>query len=240
MLTQIEDILLAAGDKDAERLTDAVMRVCGSPRDLDRAALSADLSEFFGEFGTQDVGKFNVSGALTAITEILHEHKLVLPGKLSMLIKCLMLLEGTGRLLSPTFSLAELLAPWRRKLMLRRLSPEARLKSMRRLYADWERTAEALPKFTTNMMERLEKGKFVFKLEHRHLKSAANRLVTGLFVSSLLLSSTLLMTNSVRPSLFHRLSIIGLLGYSAAMAFGLRIIWINRDGRVSDREGDWD
>jgi ubiquinone biosynthesis protein len=236
---QIEDILLAAGDQDAEELTDAVMRVCGTPRGLDRGALSADLSGFFGEYGTQDVGNFDVSGALTAVTEILHEHKLILPSKLSMLLKCLMLLEGTGRLLSPAFSLAELLAPWRKKLIYQRMSPEARFKNMRRMYLDWQRTAEALPKFTANMMDRLDKGKFVFRLEHRHLKSAANRMVVGLFVSAMLVASSILLAFGVPPTI-HRVSVIGALGYFAAGAFGLRMIWINRDNRVSEREGDWD
>jgi ubiquinone biosynthesis protein len=238
LLTQIEDILLAAGDQDAERLTEAMTRVCGAPRDLDRASLSADLSEFFGEFGTQDVGKFDVSGALMAVTEILHEHKLVLPGKLSMLLKCLMLLEGTGRLLSPTFSLAELLAPWRKKLIMRRLSPEARFKSMRRLYADWERIAEGLPKFAATMMDRLDKGEFIFRLEHKHLKSAANRLVTGLLLSTFLLCSTLFIIKGVGA--IRGYSVPGIFGYAVTVAFGLRMIWINRDRRVSKREGDWD
>jgi ubiquinone biosynthesis protein len=98
---QIEDILMAAGDRNAARLTDAVTRVCGTPVDLDRDALSSDLTEFFQEFGTASVGSFDVSGALTHVTDILHQHKLILPGKLSMLIKCLIMLEGTGRLLSP-------------------------------------------------------------------------------------------------------------------------------------------
>ena len=66
---QIEDILLAAGDRDADRLTDAVTRVCGTPRDLDRAALSSALSDLFQEYGTQAVAwrvLTSVGGALTA------------------------------------------------------------------------------------------------------------------------------------------------------------------------------
>jgi ubiquinone biosynthesis protein len=236
---QIVEILMAAADRDSQRLTDAVLRVCGTPRNLDRARLGSDLAEFFEDFGTQEVGQFNVSGALGTVTNILHEHKLVLPGNLSMLIKCLMLLEGTGRLLSPTFNLAELLEPWRQKLVHDQLSPMAHLKDMRRLYSDWERAAEELPKAISTVVERLENGTFSIQLEHQHLKGAMNRLVGGLFISALLVGSTVLMAQNVPPRLFG-LSVIGLIGYVVAVLFGFRILWINRDKLVSRHEGDWD
>jgi ubiquinone biosynthesis protein len=238
-LFQIEDILLAAGDRDAEALTDAVTRVCGKPPDLDRAALSAALTEFFQEFGTQAVGQFNVSGALTAVSEILHEHKLVLPGKLSMLIKCLMLLEGTGRLLSPAFNLVELLLPWRKRIIMRRFSPAARLKLLRRLYSELERSADVLPRLIAGLVERLDKGTFAIRLEHRHLKSASNRLVVGLFISSMLIGSCVMLASNVRPTAWG-ISIIGALGLVIAVVFGFRMIWLNRDTKVSHRHGDWD
>jgi ubiquinone biosynthesis protein len=230
---------MAAGDRDAVRLTDAVTRVCGMPDDLDRDALAADLTEFFQEFGTESVGQFDVGGALTQVTDILHEHKLILPGKLSMLIKCLMLLEGTGRLLSPAFSLAELLAPWRKKFLWRRFSPQARLKNARQLYSDFERMAESVPRVVSNLVDRFEAGKFVLRMEHRHLKAAANRLVVGLLVSSLLLASALLIAHSVRPLLFG-LSIPGVAGYLVALLLGCRMIWVNRENLFYSRRDDWD
>jgi ubiquinone biosynthesis protein len=236
---QIEDILMAAGDRDAVRLTDAVTRVCGMPDDLDRDALATDLTEFFQEFGTESVGQFDVGGALTQVTDILHDHKLILPGKLSMLIKCLMLLEGTGRLLSPAFSLAELLAPWRKKFLWRRFSPQARLKNARQLYSDFERMAESVPRVVSNLVDRFEAGKFVMRMEHRHLKASANRLVVGLLVSSLLLASALLIAHSVHPLLFG-LSIPGVAGYLVALLLGCRMIWVNRENLFYSRRDDWD
>jgi ubiquinone biosynthesis protein len=235
---QIEDMLMAAGDRDADRLTDAVTRVCGLPGDLDRAALSADLTELFEDFGTQSVGELNISGALIRVTEILHAHKLILPGRLSMLIKCLILLEGTGRLLSPTFSLAEVLAPWRMKFLLRRFSPEAQLKNARQVFSDWQRMAESAPKILSTMLDRLEAGKFAFRHEHRHLKTVMNRLVTGILVSALLIASSVLLARNVPPTL-RGLSVPGALGYAGSLIFGLRMIWISREKR-SRNGADWD
>ena len=236
---QIVDILMAAGNRDAERMTDAVLRVCGTPDDLDRAALSADLTELFDDYGTQEVGAMNVSGALNAVTGIIHDHRLRLPGNLSMLIKCLILLEGTSRLLNPNFSLAELLEPWRQKLVRQQFSPRVRLREIARLYADWQRAAEAIPKTVTHMIDRLENGRLAIHLEHQHLKSATNRVVVGMFISSLLLASSILIARDVPPRLWG-LSVLGMVGYLLGLIFGFHMLWTNRDRLVAPRHGDWD
>jgi ubiquinone biosynthesis protein len=150
-----------------------------------------------------------------------------------------MLLEGTGRLLSPSFSLAELLAPWRKKILWRRFSPKARLKSARKMYADLERMAESLPRVVANLVERFDAGKFVLRMEHRHLKSATNRLVAGILIGSFLLASALLIAHNVRP-LLGGFSVPGVAGYLAALAFGSRMIWVNRDNILWKRRDDWD
>ncbi len=236
---QIADILMAAGERDPQRLTDAVLRVCGTPVTLDRASLSTDLTDFFEEYAAQSVGQFDVSGALNTITGILHQHKLFLPGNLSMLIKCLILLEGTGQLLSPDFNLAELLEPWRQRFVRQRFSPRARLREIRRLYTDWERTAEEFPKVVSRLMDRVEQGKFAIHVEHEHLKSAVNRLVVGLFISALLVSSAILIARDM-PPLVWGVSVVGLIGYIIAAFFGFRMLWVNRDRLVARRHGEWE
>jgi ubiquinone biosynthesis protein len=173
------------------------------------------------------------------MTGILHDHKLILPGNISMLIKCLIELEGTAMLLSPDFSLAEVLEPWRRKFIHKQFSPRARLREIRRLYADWERAAEVIPKAITDVIDKVEKGKFIINVDHQHLKSAVNRVVVGLFLSSFLLASSLLLVHHV-PPLIRGVSLLGLAGYLASLAFGFRMIWHNRDSKVSRRKGSWE
>ena len=233
--TQIEDILMAAGEQDAERLTDNVLRITGRPHHFDRKALSADLTELCQDYGTQPIEECNLGGLLNQVTGILHRHKLVLPSRMSMLIKCLILLEGTGRLLSPAFSLAGLLAPWKSKLAARRFSIKARFKKISHLFGDWERLAEAIPRAILNAMDRFEDGQFAIRLEHRNLKSAVNRLIGGLFISSLLLSSALLISRNV-PPLAWSVSIPGALGYIVALFFGVHLLWMYRGKANRDEE----
>lgn len=233
MRSHVEDMILAAGDQDADRLCETITRVCSAPAELDRAALSGDLVEFFSTYGTQSVGEFNVGGAMSEVSDILHQHKLVLPSRLSMLIKCLALLEGTGRSLSPDFSLAELLRPYRVEFLKRRYSPMAQAKKFGKIFRDWERLAETVPPNISDIIERMRGGKFSINLRHRGLEASVNRVVLGLLSAALLMSSSMLWSNGVPPRLFG-VPILGLLGYLAGLLIGARLLWkVYRQGQAN-------
>ena len=54
-----------------------------------------------------------------------------------------------------SFSLAELLAPWRQKLLWRRFSPEARLRNMRLAMVDWDRLSQTVPRLASRLVEHI-------------------------------------------------------------------------------------
>ena len=60
--------------------------------------------------------------------EIIQRYRIALPSPLAMLIKVLVMLEGTGRLLQPNFSLMELMQPYQKKMLRRRLSPARQMR----------------------------------------------------------------------------------------------------------------
>ena len=98
----IENMLLAIVTQDAQMLTSLVMRLGAVPPGLDEAALSVDLSEFVAHYANQPADAFDLAGALTEMIEIIQRYHIVLPSTLAMLIKVLVMLDGTGRLLAPT------------------------------------------------------------------------------------------------------------------------------------------
>ncbi|MFT3786512.1 MAG: AarF/UbiB family protein [Tepidisphaeraceae bacterium] len=201
---QIEEILLAVGDQDAEALTDAILEACAAPVSArleppNRTDLSSDLVEFFGNYGSQNVGAMNVGAALNDVTAVLHAHGLLLPSRLSLLIKCLVLLEGTAKLLSPNFNLTEVLKPYRTRFIKEKFSPRARLKQMRRLSLQWQRLASNAPQDIAAIVARLQAGEAKVQLSHRGLERSVNRVVVGIMASALLVGSALLWSNGARP-----------------------------------------
>jgi ubiquinone biosynthesis protein len=224
---RIIEVLLAAADRDAPRLADVIALVCKAPANLDRGGLSADLMEVFAQYGAQSVAQFDIGGALTAVNRILHEYNLFLPSRLSMLIKCLIVLEGTAKRLNANFNLAELLEPYRRQFVLQQLSPENWLRKAKQLRRDWELLAEAIPRGFNNLLEQLQSGHFAVRIKHPPLEKSVDRLVYGLCTSALLLASALLWIHQVPPTI-HGISILGASGYLIAAFLAIRVLWLIR------------
>jgi ubiquinone biosynthesis protein len=224
---RIVEILLAAADQDAPRLAEVIALVCKAPANLDRSGLSGDLMEVFGQYGTQAMHRFDIGGALTRVTQLMHEYNLLMPSRLSMLIKCLIVLEGTGKELDARFNLAELLEPFREQFVLQQMSPQTWLRKAKRVRREWVLLADAIPRSLSTLLDQLQAGRFAVRIKHPPLESAVNRLVYGLCTSALLLASALLWVHAVPPTI-RGVSVLGAAGYVAAGFLATRLLWVIR------------
>ena len=244
----IGEMLVAVGNQDAEHLTSIITRVGAVPPSLDRAALSVDVADFVAHYGSLSLEQLELGSALSELTEIIRRFHIMLPARIAMLLKALITLEGTSRLVSPTFSLIEVMAPYRRKALLRQFSPGRRLRKMRRLFSEVEHLVSVFPRGVVDILEQIQTGKFDVHLDHRGLEPSVNRLVLGMLASALFLGSSLLVSRNVPPlisglpftrwiPLIQDVSVPGMVGVAFSVALGLRL-WraINKSGRLDQRK----
>ena len=220
---QIEDMLLAAVDQDASRLTEIVVRLGRVPVGFDRDLLQTEIDEFLAEYRDQSLDEFDVSGALNGIVAIIRRHQILLPARIALLLKVLVMLEGTSRQLSPEFSLAELLEPYRVKAIQRRLSPQRMWKKLQTAYRDWNHLLEILPGDLSDILSRVKRGSFDIHLEHRRLEATVNRLVMGILTAALFVGSATLWSREV-PPVVYGYSLPGVAGCAAAVFLGWMVI----------------
>jgi ubiquinone biosynthesis protein len=232
---RVVEILLAASDHDANRLADLIMVMCKAPANVDRAAVSGDLMEVFDQYGAQAVDQFDLGGVLTEVTHLLHQYDSIMPSRLSMLIKCLIVLDGTARGLNAKFNLAELLEPFRHQFVLQQFSPETLLRKVNTVSRDWLALAESLPRGFQTVLEQLQVGNFGVRIKNSSLERSINRLVYGLCTSALLLSSALLWINHVPPTI-RGISVLGAAGYLVAAFLATRVLW--RVSRLEKHKDD--
>ena len=227
------DALLAVANQDAELLTAIIVRVGAPPANLDRAGLALDISDFISHYGMQSLERFDLSGALTEMTEIIRRYHILLPARIAMLLKTLITLEGTARTLAPKFNLLEAMQPYRKRLLMRRMSPRRYWQKLRRLYSDLEYLAEVLPRGLVEILQQVQAGRFDIHLDHRGLEPSVNRLVLGMLASALFLGSALMLSRNVPPLLLEHISAPGAAGCTVAIALGLRL-WraIGKSGRL--------
>ena len=218
----IEEMLLAAVERDATQLTDYVIRLGSVPQDLDRNGLRREVDEFIGEYVSHSLKDFDLSGALTAITDIIRNYRILLPPTVSSLLKALIMLEGTSRALDRDFNLAELLEPYQVKAIQRRFTPERLFHNLRRTYRDWDRFMGMLPRELGDILERIRDGKFDVHLEHHRLDTSVNRLVYGIITAALFLGSCLILSQQI-PPVIAGVSIFGAAGCVTAIGLGFRL-----------------
>jgi ubiquinone biosynthesis protein len=244
----IEEALLAAASQDAEHLTSIIMRVGAAPPGLDRASLSVDVADFVSVYANQPLEHFEVGAALKDLVEVIRRYKITLPARIAMLIKTLVTLEGTSRLLNPKFSLVEVMRPYRRKMLLRRLSPGRQFRKARRFYAELEHMIEVLPRGVMDIFEQVESGKFDVHLDHRGLEPSVNRLALGMLASALFVGSSLLLSRDVPPlfqdlwllwriPLIQKISVPGAVGMAFSIGLSFRLwLAIAKSGHLDRRK----
>lgn len=237
---EIGEMLLAMTQRDAATLTRVVMRLGSTPPDLDEAALTVDVADFVDHFAAQQLDEFDLAGALNELIEMIRRYRIMLPARVAMLLKVLVMLEGTSRLACPRFCLMEVMRPHQRKIAWRRLSPSYRLRKWQRTAADMSRFLELLPRGMSDILQQVQSGKFDMHLDHRGLEPSVNRLVLGMLTSALIVSSSLLLSRDVPPFIpwpqWLAEAQISLLGASLgilSILLGFRVLWaINKSGHL--------
>lgn len=217
---RLESLIVAVYHRDAARLTDTVTALGSSPP-TDPAGLKAEVTEFVHDFADQPLAEFDLSGALNRMTDIIRRFGILLPPEVALLLRTLVVLEGSARQLSPAFSLAEVINLYVREHGVGQLWRRARRK-VQRTARDWDRFLSDLPGELDEIVKRFREGRLDIHHEHKGIERTVNRLVRGIICAALIMGSTLLWSQNT-PPLVYGTSVFGVLGYVAAMwlAFGL-------------------
>ena len=108
---------------------------------------------------------------------------------------------------------------------------------LKRAYRDWDRLIEVVPRDLAEILREIRSGALTVRQQHPRLETAVNRLVLGILTAALLVGSADLWARNALPVVFG-ISIPGLLGYIAALAFGFKMfLTIRRDRNDSSKSG---
>ena len=232
----VESLLFAIVEHDSAQVTEMVLRLGAVPPDCPRDRLRLDLDDFLSDYVGHSLQDIDVGQALSSLVEIIRRHHILLPPPLAMLLKTIILLEGTSRRFSPDVSIAELIRRYYPSIVRRRLSPRNILSKTRRAFRDWERLLGLLPRDLSDLMARVREGTLTVHLDHRHLDPVINRLVLGVLTAALFLGSSELWSRQAPPLLFD-VSIFGALGYLMSVFLGWRLLRaIRKSGNISSKD----
>ncbi len=136
--SQIEAAMVAVMSNDPASVTDLVMQVGEVPPHFEPADLQTEVAEQMAFYWGMPLDQFQLGAALEELTEAVRRYHVLLPPPLALLLKVLVMLEGTARLVNPSFNLIEVLEPYRRRFLLRRLSPKRLARRLLAAARDWD------------------------------------------------------------------------------------------------------
>lgn len=231
-----EELVMALFFRDGEAMTALILRTGQVPPTLDHGALGQDAADFVATYAPRQLDQFDLTGAFNAMFDLVRRHDITLPARIALLLKVLVILEGTGRKLSPSFNLTEILRRERTRMFLDRIQPGRTLRRARRAGGDVLRLLEFMPTAIEDVFELLRRGEIGVRVDLSGLEPSINRVVMGILVAAIFLGSSLLMAMEVRPLIFDSISLPGLIGYVIGLYFALRVLLaIQRSGQLADK-----
>ena len=232
------DLLVALVEKDIPFMIRTLERMRALPEEFNEEELSADISAFLEEFTNRPLKEIQLDALSAELFDLVRTHRLTLPPDLSLLFRALVIMDGIGRSLDPSFNMVEESRPFVRKLIRKRFEPESMFRNIRSTAMIFFRTLSHIPAEAEKLLTRVRDGRIRVDFNLKHLEDligemdrTGNRLSVSILVGSLTIGSALIFASPNGPRFFG-LSTIGLMGFFVAgfLGFGL-IVAILRSRR---------
>ncbi len=194
------DLFTSVARQNVKTATNLI-RQFGQPfRPIDEPLLRADVRDFVETYYGVSLERLHVGNMLSDFVSILSNHGIRCPGDLMLLIRAMVTLEGVGRSLDPEFNMVEHLAPFIEKVVRDRYDPRRIVNSFMAESRTFLSLTHDLPLNVGKTIEKLSKDDLSLKLEHSGLEHliteldrSSNRVVIGVVMSSLIVSSALIL-----------------------------------------------
>lgn len=194
------DLFLAISQKRVDAIGDVVLKV-GTPfQPVDVPLLHADLRDFLENYYGIPLDRVDVGRLLRDFVGILSNHSIRYPADLMLWIRAIITLDGVGRSLDPHFNLATHLAPFIEKIVRERYSTRRILKQSLKESQELLLSLKQMPIHIERTLDKLNKNELKVQLEHRNLDHliteldrSGNRIVIGVVMSSLIVSSAIII-----------------------------------------------
>ncbi len=230
-------VLLAVTSQDADRLADAFLELGVTQQQVDRSLLGRDLESLVSRYYGQALGAIELGPLLQEMLTIVRRHHLRLPTNLALLVKTVVMNEGLGTQLDPTFRFTSVLAPYAQRLMLRQYSPLFWTKRLSQAGLDAAWLGTELPQQLRRVLGELERGDLKMNMHPtdvepvmRRFEQLVNRLVLAMIAAAFIIGLATLMA-SYHPSGWNPWAFF-LIGFVFAGALGVYLAWsILRSGR---------
>ncbi|MBE0418071.1 MAG: AarF/ABC1/UbiB kinase family protein [Coriobacteriia bacterium] len=212
------DLVWAAVNKDPRLATDTLIAVSGNPN-VDEEELHQEVDRLIGKYHGVELGRIAFGELMTQTLGLIRGYRLGVPSDFALLLGTLVVLEGVGTMLDPSFDFTENAKPFVDRIVAERLRPSAVFSRAASSWRHSVRILDQLPDTADRVLRRLAQGEATITIRptgYREilddLHELVNRLAFALVVAALVIGfSTLLVGQTAVPGWARTVGEIGLL-----------------------------
>ena len=197
---RVIDLFAAVGRRDVGGTTQLLLEIGEPFGTVDITHLSADVRDFVGTYYGIELERIEVGRMLQDFLGILSRHHLRCPPDLVLLVRAVVSLEGSGRLIDPHMNLAEHLMPFVESMVRKRYDPVKMADRFALRAQKLAETLEEIPFRTARALDKLNRDDLSVHINMSNidrlateLDRSSNRLAIGMVMSALILASAVLI-----------------------------------------------
>lgn len=226
---------VATGDKS--KLVDFILAIGIKRGKINKGSLYEDISYLFTTYLNTSLKNIKMAVLLEEVFNIVQRNNIQFPRELVILFRGLVILEGVVAEVDPQLDIISVVTSFikgKNKLfLLKDVKEEELVLSAYSLFRDSSRIPSKVVETLSSISEGRAKINFnITDLEESisHISNMVNRLVGALLIASLIIASSLIISNNVGP-IYKGLSLMGIVGYIIAAIFAIfLLIAVVRDG----------
>lgn len=227
----LADLLLAIHNRDVEGFKKALLKFAYDDTDINEKDLEYDIIEFFAEYPSTTLEEIDSNEVIAAMNSLFFEYKIKVPANLLLLLKALVIIEGVGLQLDPTYNIIENIAPFAEGLFKVKFSPTKMGQQMFKTATDWTKLGLGFPEDLKEVIQKIKKGKLHIEFEHKGLdtlyktiETTTNRISFTILLSAMVLASSLIVLADIPPKIYG-ISGLGFVGFVLSILLAFRLAY---------------
>jgi ubiquinone biosynthesis protein len=229
--TDLIRLYIVAVQLDEEGIVDQLIRIGVLQGALDRLGLQRDIARLLRKYHGMPLGDIRAHEVVEDIMPIAFRHNLRLPSDLWLLGKTMAMMEGVGLRLVPDFDMFAVFEPYVRRFIRQMASPRTWGPTVIRSGSDWADLMRIIPRVSSQVLTRIERGEMEIILNHKGLDQAlaridrlANRLSLSMLLAALIVGLAMLIPMFDFGEQWNLATVVVITGFAGASLLGIWLI----------------
>jgi ubiquinone biosynthesis protein len=186
-------------DRDAHRITDALLTVSGKRHYSGAKDLEFRIADMLAHYKYLTIEEMDFSRVMNESVDILVRHGLRIPADIYLLVKALMAIERVAVMLDPGIDFARMMQPYAVQLIARQFDPKILFSEVVDSLTEYVRLIRELPADLNDIIYKLKDGLFRTQIEIKgiepltdHIDSASNRVSVAIVLAALIIGASII------------------------------------------------